>query len=84
MELLEQLETIQTQRDLVHFIRALLTDFEVNTSSWQNQDIGSYFEALCAWIEDRDSNLNAIGEAKPVVPSWKLFGAMLIAAKYYE
>lgn len=84
MELDQQLDSIKSRQDLVRFIHALLSDYEHDPESWQNRDIAAYFDALAAWIEDTDGYLRHIGEAVPEIPSWKFFGEMLIAAKYYE
>ena len=84
MELDQQLDAIKSRQDLVDFIRALLNDYEHDPDNWENRDIAAYFGALAGWVEDMDGYYHNIGQAVPETPSWKLFGEMLMAAKYYE
>ena len=56
MDLVGQLEDIQTREDLVAFVRALLADLVENAdkAEWENPTLERYLEALAAWTEDLD------------------------------
>jgi hypothetical protein len=75
---------IKNREDLAGFVNDLAKNFRENPDSWTNRDVGSYLEAMAAWIEDMDgyylnNRLNA-----PEKPEWKNVADMLIAAKLYE
>jgi len=84
MNVYEQIESIETKRDLVKFIDILEKDFKTNSDSWENVTLETYLQALGAWINDMDGYFNNINEPAPDAPTWKLIGIMLLAASRYE
>lgn len=84
MNLSEEANNIQSRTDFVSFVRVLLQNFEENSDSWENKDVGSYLDAIAAWVEDMDGYFQNRGEPIPQQPDWKLFGQILLAAKFYE
>ena len=84
MTLTEILKNIKTKNDFINFIIALLSDFKTNTESWENQDIGSYLEAMSAWLQDSKGYYKNKGENEPEHPDWKMMAQILYAAKIYE
>ena len=84
MSLDDLARTINSREDLVLFLRALKQDFETNPNAWENINISSYLDAIAAWIEDMDGLYRNQGEEIPTYPTWKLIGAILFAAKFYE
>lgn len=86
MDLVEQVEAIQTREDLVAFVRALLADLVENAdkAEWENPTLERYLEALAAWTEDMDGYFLNTGQPIPEQPTWNLIGQMLYAAKIYE
>ena len=84
MDLDEPLNSIGSRQDLAAFIQSLISDYESDAESWENNKLVSYLGALAGWTEDMDGYFHDIGQEVPEQPSWSLFGKMLLAAKYYE
>ncbi len=84
MEEAKNIEGIKTKKDLASFVNNLSLDYYNNPKSWQNNDVGTYLEALAAWIEDMDGYYLNQGLPVPEKPNWKMIANMLVAAKIYE
>jgi hypothetical protein len=84
MTLDEQNNSIRSREDFVAFVKALNKDLHDNPSTWGNPSLGSFLEALAAWVEDMDGYY--LNQKKPVPeqPEWKVVADMLLAAKIYE
>jgi len=80
----EQVDQIQTRKDFVAFVRALLKDLSDHPERWENNDLQSFLDALSAWVEDMDGYYLNRGEPMPKEPSWRVLAQMLLAAKIYE
>lgn len=91
MELHELADRVNSKETFLEFVAALRADFEASRTEensqpsspygpsargWENPDLGSFLEAMQAWIEDNDRVV--------AQPSWRSFAAMLMAAKIYE
>ena len=92
MKLNEMLEKVDSKESFLEFVAALRKDlassraneqsrpsspYSPDALDWENPDLGRFLEAMQAWTED-------MGDIVPVVPSWRTFAQMLIAAKSYE
>ena len=84
MNIHEMVDGIQSKADLVRFIEALAGDLRAHPESWENGSLVKYLTALGSWLEDSDGYYRHRGLKIPVVPTWKTFAEMLIAAKIYE
>ncbi len=84
MALHDEVERIRTREDLAAFVGRLRQDFERDPAAWQNRDLSSYLEALAAWAEDMPGYFENRGLDMSTVPSWRLLGMMLLAARTYE
>jgi hypothetical protein len=84
MSVHEAVKHIRTREDFVAFVRALRCDLEDDPSAWENGDLGSYLDAVAAWVEDMDGYLDHAGKKRVHQPSWKLLGEILMAARVYE
>lgn len=82
--LTEKVNTIQTREDFVSFIHLLVQDLKDNPSGWENSDLGSFLNAMAAWVEDMDAYYQNQGLPMPDQPDWRLLGHILMAAKIYE
>jgi hypothetical protein len=80
----EQVYAIRSREDLISFVRALHRNLEESPDEWENIDLGSYLDALAAWIEDMDGYYQNRGEPVPEQPNWMVLGHILLAAKVYE
>jgi hypothetical protein len=75
---------IKSRQDLASFIGKLAEDRHRNPTAWASEDLRSYLDALAAWTDDMDGYFANQGKAIPSEPSWRLIGAMLLAARVYE
>lgn len=75
---------IETKEDFVSFVYGLSNNYREHPESWSNDNIGTYLEALAAWVEDKDGYYLNQGQPVPEKPDWQTITDMLFAAKYYE
>jgi hypothetical protein len=75
---------IQTRHDLAGFISAPADDLRMNPEERENTTLGSFLDALAAWIDDMSGYYRSRNEDVPVDPQWKTFADMLAAARVYE
>ena len=77
-------EEIKTRKDFVSFVYGLREDFCKNPESWPNDTLGTFLEALAAWIEDIEGYYLNKGQPVPEKPDWQMIADMLFAARIYE
>jgi hypothetical protein len=82
--LTEIVNRINTQEDFAAFVQKLQHDFKENPGSWENRDLPSFLEAIAGWVGDMDGYFQNQGKEAPPQPTWKLLGAILLAARVYE
>ena len=52
MDLDQQLDSVSSRQDLAAFIQSLISDFETDSESWENNHLVSYLDALGGWTQD--------------------------------
>ncbi|MFE7708562.1 hypothetical protein ACFU6I_22825 [Streptomyces sp. NPDC057486] len=77
-------EHVDSRADLAAFVRALHRSHAEEGSSWENEDLASFLEALAAWIEDADGWYRNAGRELPASGDWSFFARALRAATIYE
>lgn len=75
---------VTDRQALAQFIIKLAEDLRQHPDRWENGDLGSYLEAMAAWLEDMDGYYANKGMRVPDVPSWELLAEILQAARIYE
>lgn len=81
MNTFEFAKTIKDKEGFVKFLELFLADFKNSSDDWENVELGNYFEAMAAFLEDStDESLNKID----FTPSWSLFAQIMLAASVYE
>lgn len=73
-----------TKQDFISFVHELSKDYHDNSDSWENINIGSYLEALSAWISSMEGYYKNFKLPLPDNPNWQLIAEMLVAAKVYD
>jgi hypothetical protein len=73
-----------SKKDFVSFVYKLSQDFDQNPDAWQNKDLGSFLEALAAWVDDMEGYYLNQGQQVPDKPDWQMIADMFMAAKIYE
>jgi hypothetical protein len=85
-----EVSTIDSREELAAFIKSLAQDFNVNRDAWQNVSVGSFLDAMAAWLESAGSWANNMKKYRPDwwmdvdVPSWHLMARALDVARTYE
>ncbi|WP_339135913.1 MAG: hypothetical protein WGN25_19215 [Candidatus Electrothrix sp. GW3-4] len=76
---------IKTREDFVRFLRFLYHTYLHERSTWENETLENFLEALTWYTEDLPGSLQRNGEdINADTPSWQLFADMLIGATLYE
>lgn len=84
MTLGERARAVQSRDDLVSFLTELKADLDANRGEWTNADLGSFLEAMAAWIQDIEGYFQNTGQKLSDLSPWKLLADVLIAARSYE
>jgi hypothetical protein len=81
---------IDSRDKLASFIQLLSHDFESNGEAWENVTVGSFLEAMSAWLGSAGGWADNMTKHRPDLwvdvdePSWQLFARALRAARTYE
>lgn len=84
MTLYEDAERVDSLKDLVGLVRALLVELEDDVDSWENPTLPSYLEALAAWLEDSPGFFERRNDEMAPGAGWHHFAIALVAAARYE
>lgn len=76
--------SIKTRDDFVAFVDALTDDLNRNSQEWENNTLERYLEAVSAWTQNMDGYYRNIHQPLPQNIDWRVFGQILLAAKFYE
>lgn len=80
----EAIESMTTREDFIRFVRELGENYRRDPESWENDNLGTYFDALAAWVEGMEGYYVNTGQSMPKNPDWKMMANILIAAKVFE
>ncbi len=73
---------INTRAELAALIRKMSVE---DTSKWDNSNLGSFLEALSAWVDHCDGYYTNTGsDINPDSATWQILADALQAAKIYE
>lgn len=82
-------EAVETLEDFTEYLKLLSDHFEAGRASdassrWAHDDVGSFLDALQAWVRDSYLQPGApFAELRPE-PSWREFARMLCVTRSYE
>ncbi|CAH1226876.1 hypothetical protein PAECIP111891_06018 [Paenibacillus allorhizoplanae] len=68
---------VSSKDELVAFLHTLRHDLTNNATSWENQTLENFLEAMAAWLNDSN-------DANSKTPTWSLLATSLLAGKAYE
>ncbi|GAB5486339.1 MAG: hypothetical protein Pars93KO_27730 [Parasphingorhabdus sp.] len=77
-------EDVESKSDLVQFVTELSLEERRTNSSFNNCDLGSFLDAMAAWISDMDDYYSNIGVNKLEDSPWRMFSEILMASTMYE
>jgi hypothetical protein len=76
---------VDTRGDLAAFLAVLAADIQADRIRIENEDVGSFVEAMAAWLNDADGYYLATeGKECPATPSWKTIADLVMAGTMYE
>lgn len=84
MKLEDKVEKISTKEDFSSFIDSLKVDLKENPTDWENPQLDRFLDAMSAWVLSMENVNRNLGREVIVEPTWKTFGEILLAAKFYE
>jgi hypothetical protein len=84
MTIIERARSVRTREDFLAFLEAFFADYEVNGLDWENNDLGSFLEAMSGWGRDMDGFYANMGEDPAQISPWQMVADLLIAARVYE
>jgi hypothetical protein len=77
--------SVTTREQFIDYIQNVISDYNRAVDDWENRDIGSYLEALAAWLQDCRGHYEFMNvEVNVDEASWQLFADALMAAAFYE
>ena len=71
---------IQDKEGFIDFLELLEADFHSNKNEWDG-DLERFLNAFSRFMNDSDQNRNGREE---LLPTWKSFAKILLAARSYE
>lgn len=76
---------VNSRQSFVEFLRLLLLDYSKSPDEWENDNIGSFLEAMSRYADEIQGYYDNIGQDVDAnLPSWKVFSDILRGAKIYE
>jgi hypothetical protein len=80
-DLLSALEVVETAEDFSIYAEDLLFDFNGNAAAWNNACLHSFLDAVASTVSYLTWEPGQDGTVRE--PSWRLFAAILHAARFY-
>jgi hypothetical protein len=80
----DDVNAVQSARDLAMFVEGLARDLEENGPEWENTDLPRFLDAMAAWLRDSDGYFRNWGEPVPDAAAWRTVANVLLAARDYE
>lgn len=76
---------IKTREDFVRFLRFLYHTYLHEGSTWENEHLENFLEALTGYTEELPGTYQRNGEdVNADTPSWQVFADMLIGATLHK
>ena len=80
---------IKSRQDFVIFLNQLLTDYQNNSETWENKNLGDFLEALSRYAIDiegyyQNTSKAGAGLIDANCATWRVFADMLQGATIYE
>jgi hypothetical protein len=73
MDLFGSEENVRTRMDLVKFICLLRDDLKADPSSWENDTLDSFLDAMASWVEGMNQLYKNLGMEFSEDQPWNLF-----------
>ncbi|MEQ1733580.1 MAG: hypothetical protein ABL940_07900 [Bacteroidia bacterium] len=85
MDIHDLVDSIKTKKDFDIFLEALLDNLRNNDSSWENNKLENYVDAMYGFTKSlKGYYMHKKEDVDLDKPTWKMMATILIAATHYE
>lgn len=75
---------VNSKEDFMNFLAELKIDNEQNNEEWENDEITSYLEGICSWVDDMEGYFDNMYIDIPKDIDWKFIATLFYVGKIYE
>lgn len=75
---------VNSKEDFMNFLAELRRDKEQKSEEWENNEITSYLEGICSWVDDMEGYFNNMHIDMPTDIDWKFIATLFYVGKIYE
>lgn len=75
---------VNSKEDFMNFLTELRRDKEQKSEEWENNEITSYLEGICSWVNDMEGYFDNMHIDMPTNINWKFIATLFYVGKIYE
>ena len=75
---------VNSKEDFMNFLVKLRYDKEQKSEEWENNEITSYLEGICSWVDDMEGYFDNMHIDIPTNINWKFIATLFYVGKIYE
>lgn len=75
---------ISSKEDFMKFLNELRVDREQKSDEWENDEITSYLEGICSWVDDMEGYFCNMHIEMPKNIDWRFIATLFYVGKIYE
>lgn len=75
---------VNSKEDFMNFLVELRRDKEQKSEEWENNEITSYLEGICSWVDDMEGYFDNMHIDIPTNINWKFIATLFYVGKIYE
>ena len=75
---------VNSKEDFMNFLTQLRLDKQQKSEEWENDEITSYLEGICSWVDDREGYFDNMYIEMPTDIDWRFIATLFYAGKIYE
>lgn len=84
MDLNSILNKVNSKEKFMEFLTELRYDKEQKSDEWENDEITTYLEGICSWVDDMEGYFQNINMDMPNNIDWKFIAMLFYVGKIYE
>ncbi|MBD5546179.1 MAG: hypothetical protein HDQ97_02035 [Lachnospiraceae bacterium] len=84
MDLNSILNKVNSKEKFIEFLTELRYDKEQKSDEWENDEITTYLEGICSWVDDMEGYFQNINMDMPNNIDWKFIAMLFYVGKIYE
>ena len=75
---------VNCKEDFMKFLTELRLDKVQKSEEWENDDIASYLEGICSWVDDMEGYFDNMHIDMSKDIDWKFIATLFYVGKIYE